>query len=63
MQTVYMKAQTVQAWLGEPIAEERLAMETCRAMYSDKTLSLDFYRAQALIDLFRKPYWTRLWVI
>jgi hypothetical protein len=59
MKNIYQGAALVIAWLGEATDDDVLAFRALR----DDRQSLDQWPWEAWYQLFRKPYWKRVWII
>ncbi|KAL9107735.1 MAG: hypothetical protein Q9187_008387, partial [Circinaria calcarea] len=73
MEAIYRKANGTIVWLGNQEDHSDLAFEALKAISKDpsdeqNTLTQDFRTAgsptrAAIKQLFRRPYWTRVWII
>ncbi|KAE8137315.1 heterokaryon incompatibility protein-domain-containing protein [Aspergillus pseudotamarii] len=62
MGDLYRQAQKVLVWLGPGTADSDLIFDIC-AVGNQKTIDLQGSSGNALDMLYRRSYWTRLWVI
>jgi hypothetical protein len=66
MTEIYSSASQVIAWLGPAERDSDVAMDVLGSMMSNKyDISREDFRQglKALIDLFRRPWWSRVWIV
>lgn len=66
MTRIYSSASQVLAWLGPAEGDSDIAMDVLGCIISGEfDISREYFRqgTRALIDIFRRPWWSRVWIV